>query len=81
VQLEVSSCKPAALTWAQAVVLRCRIPGISERNAIGIVAEIGTTRQQFPTAAHFASWAGICPGNQERAGKRLSGKTRKGNPW
>jgi transposase len=37
--------------------------------------------QQFPTAAHLASWVGVCPGNHESAGKRLSGKTRKGNPW
>ena len=35
----------------------------------------------FPTAAHLASWAGMCPGNRESAGKRLSGKTRKGSPW
>jgi transposase len=36
---------------------------------------------QFPTAAHLASWAGLCPGNHESAGKRKSGRTRKGNPW
>lgn len=72
---------PAALSWAEAALLLTSIPGISERAAYGIVAEIGTTMQQFPTAGHLASWAGVCPGNNESAGKRLSGKTRKGNPW
>jgi transposase len=69
------------LSWEKAVILLWSIPGISERAASGILAEIGLNMQQFPTAAHLASWAGVCPGNHESAGKRLSGKTRKGNPW
>lgn len=69
------------LTWIQAVTLLCTIPGISRRAAQGILAEIGRDMNRFPTASHLASWAGMCPGNHESAGKRLSGKTRKGNPY
>ena len=57
------------------------IPGIGRRTAEILVAELGVDLARFPTAAHLASWAGLCPGNQESAGKRSSGKTRKGNPW
>jgi transposase len=56
------------------------IPGIGEITAAGVVSEIGVeVAQFFPTAAHLASWAGMCPGNNESAGKRRSGKRRKGN--
>src|SRR5215207_9085843 len=54
------------------------IPGIGRYVAETLVAEIGTDMSRFPTAAHLASWAGMCPGNNESAGKRRSGKTRKG---
>lgn len=79
---QVLACnEQTPLSHAEAVVLLCSIPGISERAAYGIVAEIGIKMEQFPTASHLASWAGVCPGNHESAGKRLSGRTRKGNPW
>jgi len=57
------------------------IPGINQRAAEGILSEIGVDMSCFPTDGHAASWAGLCPGNNESAGKRKSGKTRKGNQW
>jgi transposase len=57
------------------------IPGVGRRTAELLVAEIGTDMSRFPTSGHLASWAGMCPGNDESAGKRRSGKTRKGSPW
>jgi transposase len=57
------------------------IPGIGRWSAEVILAEIGTDMRRFPTAGHLASWAGMCPGHDESAGKRRSGKTRKGSPW
>lgn len=57
------------------------IPGVASRTAEIILAEIGTDMARFPTAGHLASWAGMAPGNHESAGKRRSGKTRKGAPW
>jgi transposase len=57
------------------------IPGIDRRVAEGVLAEVGTDVARFPTSKHLASWAGLCPGNDQSAGKRRSGKTRKGNQW
>ena len=55
------------------------IPGVGRRTAEQVLAEIGTNMEQFPSAAHLCSWAGLAPGNNESAGKRKSGRTRKGN--
>jgi transposase len=57
------------------------IPGVGERAAEVIVGEIGPDVETFPTAGHLSSWAGLCPGNDESAGKRRSGKTTKGSQW
>ena len=69
------------LPFPEAVQLLTTIPGISECAAEAIVAEIGTDMSRFPGPHHLASWAGICPGNNESAGKRHSGKTTGGNRW
>lgn len=55
------------------------IPGIGKTSAQAVISVIGTDMGRFPTDANIASWAGLCPGNNESAGKRRSGKTRKGN--
>ena len=65
----------------EALELLDTIPGVGQRAAEIILAEIGTELARFPSAKHLAAWAGMCPGNKESGGKRLSGKTRKGNPW
>jgi transposase len=57
------------------------IPGVNQRTAEVLIAEIGVDMSVFPTPKHLASWAGVCPGNDESAGKRRSGKTRKGSKW
>ena len=71
----VEYCHP----FEDAVVLLDTIPGVARATAEAIVAEIGTDMSRFPTADHLASWAGVAPGNNESAGKRRSGRTRKGD--
>lgn len=70
---------PLMAPFAEAATHLLTIPGIGKRVAEVVVAEIGVDMSRFPTAAHLASWAGLCPGNHESAGKRRSGKARKGN--
>jgi len=67
--------------FADAVRLLCTIPGVQARTAQVILAEIGADMTVFPTDKHLASWAGQCPGNDQSAGKRRSGKTGKGSRW
>jgi transposase len=64
-----------------AIDLLDTIPGVSRRTAEIVIAELGTDMHQFPSAEHLASWAGLCPGNAESGGRRLSGKTRHGSAW
>jgi hypothetical protein len=61
--------------------LLCTIPGVAERTAEVIIAELGPDVERFPSHRHAASWAAVCPGHDESAGKRRSGKTRKGDRW
>lgn len=67
--------------YEAAVSLLVTIPGVARRGAQVILAEIGTDMSRFPTAGHLASWAGMCPGNNESAGKHHSGATRHGSKW
>jgi transposase len=64
-----------------AVELVSSIPGVKALGAQGIVCEIGTDMSRFPSAGHLLSWAGLCPRNDESAGKRRSTRLRKGAPW
>jgi transposase len=70
---------PPPRPFEDAVARLDTIPGVGQRIAEILVAERGLNLERFPTAGHRASWAGMCPGNHESAGKRQSGRTRKGN--
>jgi transposase len=63
------------------VALLLTISGVDRRTAEVVLAEVGPDMGRFPSSAHLASWAGVCPGNHESAGKHSSGRTRKGSKW
>jgi len=67
--------------FAEQKQLLMSIPGVQDKVAEAIMAEIGLDMEQFPTDRNLISWAGLCPGNNQSAGKRKSGKTRKGDRW
>jgi transposase len=79
---EVSAEIGERLRPFQAAIARLdTIPAVGERTAQVLLAEVGADVARFPSAAHLASWAGLCPGNNESGGKRRSGRTRTGRPW
>jgi transposase len=67
--------------FEQELALLDTIPGVNRRTAEVLWAETGGDMSRFASARHLASWAGMCPGNNESAGKRRTGRTRKGTPW
>jgi transposase len=69
------------LPFGEALGLLVTIPGVQQRTAEVLLAEIGADLKPFRTSEHLASWAGLCPGNNESAGKRRAGKMRKGSSW
>lgn len=78
-QADMGRVEDASVTWEEAVDLLDTIPGIDRHAAEMILAEIGIDMRQFPSDKHLTAWAGVAPGNHESAGKRYSGRTRKGN--
>jgi transposase len=78
VSQEVSS---RIVPFSKNVELMDLVPGSNQRVAEGVLSEMGVDMSCFPTHGHAASWTGLCPGNNESAGKRKSGRIRKGNQW
>jgi transposase len=68
-------------TFRSLIILLQTIPGVSRLSATTILSETGTDMSRFPTAGHLLAWAGLCPSQNESAGKRKSSRLRKGAPW
>lgn len=76
-----AAAKDGQVPFRALILLLCSIPGVSVLSATTILAEIGRDMSRFPTAGHLVAWAGLCPGQNESAGKRKSSRLRKGAPW
>jgi transposase len=79
--MQAATAKDQPPPFGEAADRLATIPGVATRSAEVIVAEIGPDMSKFPTAGHLASWAGLCPGHDQSAGKRRSGRTTKGSVW
>src|SRR6185295_9816958 len=80
--LELSTrIEEAMRPFARQLEQLATIPGVGQTTAEVIIAETGADMSRFRTAGHLASWAGVCPGHHESAGKRKSGRRRHGNRW
>ncbi len=73
--------KAGTAPFRDLIGLLCTIPGVSNLSATTILSEIGRDMSRFPTAGHLVAWAGLCPGQNESAGKRKAARLRKGAPW
>jgi transposase len=73
--------KAGEAPFCDLIDLLCTIPGVSTLSARTILSEIGRDMSRFPTAGHLVAWAGLCPGQNESAGKRKTTRLRKGAPW
>ena len=81
VRLDEAAEAAGQATFLSLISLLCSVPGINVLGATIILAEIGRDMGRFPTAGHLLAWAGMCPSQNESAGKRKSSRLRKGAPW
>jgi transposase len=80
-KLDAARSEIGQAPFRASIGLLCSVPGVSTGAATAIASEIGLDMSRFPTAGHLVAWAGLCPGQNESAGKRKSNRLRKGAPW